>query len=268
MAGRVKIQATKIWADGSTQGFTAALNQPYLNKPNDCGTLNMSDAEMEELMRSRISRGRQIMVHSNGDRATDQTLRSYAKVLKELPNRDPKIMHRIEHFTVTEPRQLKTAYDLGLGVTHLIGHVNYWGEAFKTWVLGAERADRLDPVKEDLDNDLVYSFHSDSPVTEVDPLQYVQTAVTRQLNNILPPTILGPGQCVELIAALRGITLNPAKQVLMADMIGSLGVGKAADLVIIEQDPREVDKGKLGSIEVLETWLEGRKVDNEEVKTG
>lgn len=77
---------------------------------------------------------------------------------------------------------------------------------------------------------------------------------------IEPPEILGKDQRVELTAALRGITINPAQQVLMADSIGSLEVGKSADLVIIDQDPQMIGMDKLGSLNVLETWFAGCRV--------
>lgn len=117
-AGGVKVQAIKVWADGSTQGFTAALNEPY--KGGGCGNL-LLDAEMESVMGLRLGQGWQLLVHSNGDRATDHTLNTYKNIFSKHPNRDKTIMHRIEHFTVTEPAQLATAKELGLGISHTIG---------------------------------------------------------------------------------------------------------------------------------------------------
>ncbi|KAF7504637.1 hypothetical protein GJ744_001991 [Endocarpon pusillum] len=96
-------------------------------------------------------------MHSNGDRASDQALRVYRRLFEE--NTD----------------------QLGVGVSHTIGHVYYWGQTFRDYVLGLPRALRIDPVAENVHYGATYSFHSDSPVTEVDPLLWVDTAMARTL---------------------------------------------------------------------------------------
>jgi len=59
---------------------------------------------------------------------------------------------------------------LGLGVSHTIGHVYYWGKTMLDWVLGPPRAERIDPVADDVKDGVIYSFHSDSPLYALDPL--------------------------------------------------------------------------------------------------
>lgn len=143
----------------------------------------------------------------------------------------------------------------------------YWGDTFETWVLGSDRAARIDPVADDLAVGLVHSFHSDSPVTEVNPLLYVRTAVTRLLYQFPdapgPQQQLGADQCVKLEEALRGVTWNAAKHVMMQDTIGSLEKGKSADFVILDQDILIADLKKPveGLPVVQETWLKGKRVD-------
>jgi predicted amidohydrolase YtcJ len=210
----------------------------------------------------------QLLVHSNGDRSTDQVLAAYDAVLGHVADPTPGLIHRIEHFTVTTPAQVATAKRLGLGVSNTMGHVHYWGDWFKTRCLGEERARRIDPVREEIDQGLVYSFHSDSPVTDVDPLLWVKTAVTREMYD--GKGVLGEEQRVGLEEALRGVTTNAAKHVMMdiedsrQPAIGQLTEGRSADLVILAEDPWEVykrDPSKLSEIEVLETWLAGRRHD-------
>ena len=256
--GNVTVQAVKIWTDGSTQGFTAALNQPYYCPPPGTslfGTLKYPDENaLYSVMAPWLQSGFQILVHANGDRATQQALNVYEALLAKpaLPHAG---MHRIEHFTVTEPAQLTRAKDLGLAVSHTIGHVNYWGHTFCNYVLGPDRAKRIHPLKSDEKAGLVWSLHSDSPVTDVRPLLYLKTATTRLLYGT--GEVLGEHECVDLEAALRGITVNPAAQIGVEKEVGTLEVGKKADMVILSCDPRKVELADLDSLIVEQTWMGG-----------
>jgi predicted amidohydrolase YtcJ len=264
--GNAKLTAIKFWADGSTQGFTAALNKPYHTKPPDDGpergTLNYKTNELlQAVMEPWLKAGWQLLVHANGDRAIDQALDVYETIFKNNPTRDESIMHRIEHFTVVTDRegQIGRAKKLGLGISHTIGHVRYWGPTFRHYVLGKERADGIDPVKSDDAMGIVYSFHSDSPLTQVCPLEYVYTAVTRQM---CPDEkgVLNKDECVDLLAALRGVTINPAIQIGTADKVGTLEKNKEADLVVLDKDPRSVESKLLPSLNVEQTWVAGKKM--------
>ncbi|KAG9025862.1 hypothetical protein FS837_004794, partial [Tulasnella sp. UAMH 9824] len=255
--GNAKAQA-KFWADGSTQGFTAALNEHYYRKPEeDRGKLLYDTEDIQGRMSKWMKKGWQLSIHANGDRAVDQSLECYEATFHQLPDRKKDIMHRIEHFTVSNTAQVEKAASLGLGVSHTIGHVYYWGETFQTFVLGPERAARIDPIKDDVDKELVYSFHSDSLLTEPDPLLFVRTAVTRLKYD--SKEVLGQEQRVTLEDALRGVTVNPARQLNLEHRIGTLEKGKSADLVILAQDPRTIDPANLDTIAIRQTWYKGKK---------
>jgi predicted amidohydrolase YtcJ len=115
-------------------------------------------------------------------------------------------------------------------------------------------------VQDDIEIGLVYSFHSDSPVTPVQPLLYAQTAATRTMYKKSTDDVLGRSQRITVIEALRGITTNAAKHVMLEDHIGSLEEGKSADMVVLGCDPTKVDALCLASIPIHGTWLKGKKV--------
>ncbi|KAI9856840.1 MAG: hypothetical protein M1824_005213 [Vezdaea acicularis] len=259
--GQVQVQAIKYWADGSTQGFTAAINDLYKDRYEDqpCGTLNhKEDQDLQKLMEPWLTRGWQLVVHSNGDRATDQVLRIYDALFTKYKGSNEKIMHRIEHFTVTSPEQVKKAAELKLGVSHTMGHVCYWGETFYDYVLGPPRASRIHAIQDDIHEDIVYSFHSDSPVTDVDCLLWVKTAMTRE--TFPNKHVYDKDQCVQSLAeALRGITINAAKHLGLDDKIGSLEVGKSADFVVLADDLQKVDVYNIANVRIEQTWFEGKR---------
>ncbi|KAK3315959.1 amidohydrolase family-domain-containing protein [Apodospora peruviana] len=263
--GRVTVQGIKFWLDGSTQGFTAAVSEPYYTPPPRqqpvCGTLNYPDDDDEKKLLGYVEQlakaGWQMVMHVNGGRAVDQALRVLCTVSGSG------MMHRLEHVTADiTVAQLTKAKETGLGVSHLVAHVRKWGRAFKGWVLGPVRGPNIDPVRDDVEVGVTYSFHSDSPVSEVEPLQYVDTAVTRKMDDGHGGTeVLGEDQTVGLEDALCGITCNPAKELGMLEDVGSLEVGKKADFVILAVDPRGVDDGDVKEkCVVCETWVGGVRV--------
>ncbi|EWC47431.1 hypothetical protein DRE_00399 [Drechslerella stenobrocha 248] len=271
------VRTVKLFSDGSTQGFTAAVKHDYLLKHFPAyfhnrtrGVLVWPDAPQSRgynvTLRDEIytwmNKGYQIMVHSNGDRASDMVLDAYASIFAQYPHLHPKvsgITHRIEHFTVTERAQVRRARELGLAVSHTMGHVHFWGDIFRDDVLGSDRAERIDPVADGAADGLVYSFNSDSPVTDVDPLLWVRTAITRRVYG--SGDILGRRQRVGLEEALRGVTSYPAKQILLEAEVGKLEAGKNADFVVVSEDVRvfDWDSRQPGELRVLQTWVGGVK---------
>jgi len=258
--GAARVQGIKFWLDGSTQGFTAAVNEPYLNQPDNRGILNYeSDEKLLSLLVPFLKAGWQLILHANGDRAIEQALRILDTAFNSVPDRNLEIVHRLEHVTVVSREQLVRAAELGLGVSHLIAHVRSWGTVFRDYVLGSERGERIDPTRDDVELGVLYSFHSDSPISPVNPLQYVDTAAARLLDHTAE--VLGQAQTVSLEDAWRGVTINPARQIGRADEIGSLEVGKKADFLILGKDPRLVQPGYLNKeVDVLETWVGSQKI--------
>jgi predicted amidohydrolase YtcJ len=250
----VGMGAIKFWADGSTQGFTGAVTEPFLGD-HGSGVLNHTTDELTERMRGFDRDGWQLIVHANGDRAIDQVLDVYEKILEGRTARDRG--HRIDHFTVARQDQVTRAATLGVGVSHTIGHVHYWGRAFREYVLGTERAERILPLAEDFRLGSGASLHSDSPVTPVFPLLYLRTAVTRLIGEHGP--VLGEAQRITLDQALEAITWRAAEHARLGASAGRLAAGMNADLVVLDRDPHDVDPAELHQLEVTETWLGGRR---------
>jgi predicted amidohydrolase YtcJ len=243
-------------ADGSIEDFTAALGEPYLNGfPG--GPLVHEEAELREALRVWRDAGWQLVVHSEGDRATEQVLRCFEALLEED---GPVVLggpHRIERFAVVRDEQIARAAALGLSVSHAINQIYYMGESLRDQVLGRERAAHIHSLRRDLEHGLVSSCHSDTPAAPVDPCLALRTATTRLMRG--SDDVLGPFQQLTLEEALRTLTVNPARQVLLGDRVGMLRPGMLADLVVLDRDPREMAPERLHELRVIETWLGGRR---------
>lgn len=87
----------------------------------------------------------------------------------------------------------------------------------------------------------------------------IEMAVTRRLA-AEPDYVLAPDETIKVEPAIRALTSEAAWQVGSEQEVGSLEVGKFADMVILEKDPRKVDPGTIKDIKVLETWMDGKQV--------
>jgi predicted amidohydrolase YtcJ len=245
----------KAWSDGSNQGLTGYQRKPYLNSSNR-GALNYSPEEIETLVRTLHADGWPIGIHANGDAAIDVVLDAFERGTGGEGGH--KYRHRIEHCSILHDDQIRRMKALGISPSFLIGHVHYWGRAFRDRLLGPERANRLDPCRSALAGGLRISLHSDYNVTPIDPLRCIENAVLRDMNE--GGGILNPAECISPLEAIRAVTIDAAWQCHLDDTCGSLEVGKSADLVVLERDPTTVSPDTLRSIRIHSTWLGGQEV--------
>ena len=250
----------KFISDGSTQGLTAALNEPYAYPAGTTfrGDLNYKDEQLLATMKPYFDQGWQISVHANGSRAVEQTLNNYAKLL-DGNSQPEKRRLRIEHFTVTTPEQLVRTKQLGVVPGFTIGHVHYWGQAFNDQILGAVRAECIDPSASLKKEGVRFAYHSDSPVSPYGPLKYITQGVTRVWQSPLQRKVLGPNERISVDDAIRAVTIDAAYQMMSDDKSGSLEVGKLADFVVLEKNPRATSAEQIGDIKVLQTWVGGKR---------
>jgi predicted amidohydrolase YtcJ len=252
--GRFTLNGIKAWADGSNQGGTGFQRKPYLNSDNR-GALNYTPDEIEQVIRQAHEAGWQIGVHANGDAAIDTVLAAFETVVGAGGARA--LRHRIEHCSILHDDQIARMAALGLSPSFLIGHVHFWGKAFRDRILGPERADRLDPCRSALKGGLRISLHSDYNVTPIDPLRCIQNAVLRDMAE--GGGILNPDERISPMQAIKAMTIDAAWQCHLDKTCGSLERGKAADFVVLEKDPNGVVPDEIQQIAIHSTWLDGER---------
>jgi tetratricopeptide (TPR) repeat protein len=174
-----RVDGIKAWSDGSNQAYTGYQRANYLGRDTR-GSLNYTPEQLTEAIRRAHRAGWQVGVHANGDAGIDTTLAAFETVLRETPRSDRR--HRIEHCSVLHPEQIAKMRGLGISPSFLIGHVRWWGKAFRDRILGTESARFYDPCASALKGGLRISLHSDWNVTPLEPLRYVGDAVTRIMN--------------------------------------------------------------------------------------
>jgi len=245
----------KISVDGSNQAFTGLQREHYLNR-EDHGLEYMKLSDMESAVIEGTNRGGQIMMHGNGDAAIDNII---AAVSKSRQKNTKPIRPRIEHCSIVQDDQIEKLIENNITCSFLIGHVLLWGQAFRDNVFGLEKAQKLDRTGSFEKAGIAYSLHTDFGVTDLSPLEMVEVAVTRTLF-AEPDYVLAPEERASIEGAIRGITSAAAWQLMSESEIGSLEAGKLADFVLLAKDPRKVAPKAIGEIEVLQTWIDGKRI--------
>ena len=248
----LRIGPLKIFLDGSIGAHTAAMCEPYLGDPDNRGILWLEQEELNEKVAQAHDAGFQIAIHAIGDRAIDSALTAYERALRATPN--PNHRHRIEHCELCTGPLLDRVAQLGaLAVPQPIFLADMGSAFFKH--LGAERAHQLFPLRSLMDRGVVLAGSSDSPVASCNPLEGVQTAVTRRMPN---GDVIGPGEQLSVAEALRMYTWGGAYASFDEKKKGSIAPGQLADLVVLDRDPFEVSPDQLETIQVDVTIAGGR----------
>ena len=244
----------KIILDGSPQGRTAWLSQPYEGS-DDCAYGAYSDEEVYQFLRKAALEGEQVLAHCNGDAASEQLLSQYERIVQEVP--DAQIVRPVMiHAQTVRLDQLPRMKALEMIPSFFVEHVCQWGEVHRK-NLGEERANRISPVHSALECGLTVTFHQDTPVLPPDMLHTIWTAVNRLT---AAGNLLGAAERVSALEALKAITINAAYQYGEENTKGTLETGKTADLVILSADPLSVSPLAIKDITVEATIKAGQVV--------
>jgi predicted amidohydrolase YtcJ len=250
---KLRFGLVKLIVDGSIQGFTARLRWPgYFNgSPN--GLWLVPPAQLEDLIKTFHCAGLQLHIHTNGDEATEVTLDALERVLDQYPRHDHR--HTLQHCQMADAAQFRRMAKLGLCVNLFANHIYYWGDAHYTKTMGPDRANRMDAGGSAIRHGVPVAFHSDAPITPLNPLFTAWCAMQRETAG---GRILGESERITLDQALHAITLGAAYTLKLDHQIGSLEIGKFADFAVLEEDPLSIDPARLKDIRVWGTVVAGR----------
>ena len=249
----------KFILDGSPQGRTAWLSQPYAEGPEGAAEDYVAYPSYDpEAWRGRIGglleRGVPVLAHANGDAAIELMIDGVAEALAGMPMPDHRSV--IIHAQLIRADQLDRLPALGIIPSYYAVHPFFWGDWHRR-SFGEERAAFISPLRATLDRGIPFTIHNDSPVVPPDMMRLLSIAVNRETRGGF---VLGPEQRLSVEEALHAVTLGAARQYFEEDEKGSITPGKRADLVILGANPLTADPASLADIEVLETFARGRSI--------
>ena len=254
---RVSVPRVKIIADGSIQGYTGYLSEPYYRPfKGDSAYRGYPSVAREELFRQvagLYQRRIQVAIHCNGDASIDDGLDAIAAAAQAYPW--PEARPLIIHAQMTRLDQIERMAELGVTPSFFSAHTYYWGDRHAAIFMGPERAANMSPARWAQEAGVRFSSHMDTPVTPMLPLQAVWSQVNREST---AGVVIGPGQTIDRLSALRAVTIDAAWQVFMDDQVGSIEPGKRADLVVLSDNP--LTALDMRSIKVDRTVIDGATV--------
>lgn len=250
---RLRLGIVKVVADGSIQGFSARLQWPgyYNGAPN--GLWYVAPEQLQELYDRALEANVQVHTHTNGDEATELVLDSVERAWAKHPRPDHRFT--LQHCQLANAAQFRRMRALGMCVNLFPNHHFYWGDQHYATTVGPERAERMNACRTALDTGVPLAIHSDAPVTPLGPLFTAWCAVNRQTAT---GRVLGDQERIGVDEALRTITLGAAYTLKLDHEVGSLEVGKRADIAVLEDDPSEIGGERLKDVRVWGTVHGGR----------
>ncbi len=255
-----RVAGVKFVLDGSPQGRTAWVTEPYHEGPPGTPADYVAYPTMDpELYMSAaaglIGRGVPFLAHGNGDAAMDLMIEGVAGAVE---GDDPMPDHRsvIVHAQLMRADQLDRAAELGIVPSFFAAHTFFWGD-WHVRSFGEERGTNVSPARWAMDRGVNFTIHNDAMVVPPDIMRLVSIAVTRKSRS---GRVLGPHQRLTVMEALHAVTLGGAYQYFEENTKGSITVGKQADLVILGENPLTADPAELEHIPIMETFSRGRSV--------
>lgn len=250
--GTFQVAGMKIFLDGSPQGGTAWVREPYAGGGR--GTSTMTDGQVLSAFRQALDRDAQLLAHCNGDRAAEQYLTLLAQAEREAGKKlcRPVMIHA----QLLGLDQLERVKALGVIPSFFVAHVYHWGE-IHVKNFGLDRAGRISPAGGALSLGIPFTFHQDSPVIPPDMLETIWCACVRRTKT---GRVLGAEERIPVEAALRAVTQTAALQYGLERELGTLRPGKRADFVLLSGDPLRTPPEELKKLQVERTIRCGRTI--------
>jgi hypothetical protein len=252
--GFLTFRAIKRSIDGALGSHGAWLLEPYTDLPSSSGLNTAPVEDVEETARIAARHGFQLNVHAIGDRGNREVLDLYQRAWEETGEDGSELRWRVEHAQHLHPDDIGRFAEMGVIAAMQGVHATSDGP----WVpekLGEWRSETGAYMWRDLwDSGAIVSNGTDVPVEDIDPLASYYSTVSRMTNT---GERFYPDQALTREEALRSYTLNNAYASFQEEELGSLSVGKLADITVLDRNILEVPEEEIPRTRVEMTIVDG-----------
>ncbi|MGV0874222.1 amidohydrolase [Mycolicibacterium sp. XJ879] len=259
----VRADVVKIVGDGTQGGYTAWLIEPYADKPDSTGGSPFTEEQWHRLIGEVDAAGFDVHVHACGERTTRVALDAIERAVAANPPRDRR--HAIAHLVYVEDPDNGRFGDLGVVAQFSANWMSPDPDTMQNMVAryGPPRADLLYRPQDVLRSGGRISMGTDWPAagyfSTYKPLDAIQIGVTRQLIGQQGDAVLAPAdQRLSVAEAVYANTMGAAYQLRMDDRVGSLEVGKLADMIVLDENILDVDPNDIAKATVALTMMNGQ----------
>ena len=257
----VHATSIKIWQDGVIETYTAAMKEPYSDRSDlFAGELQNTPENLNAAIQAMDEEGFQIHFHAIGDRAIEVSFDALENARKINGIRDSR--HHISHIQVFLEKDIPRFKELDV----VANFQPLWAIEDEyitehTWPkIGMDRSRFLYPIGSVKKTGAKIAFGSDWYVTSVNPLDGIEAAVTRLEPNGMTSNPLGENEEIDLASAIEAYTINGAFVNFLDDRVGSIEIGKQADLVVINKNLFDIPPEEINEAEVTATLFNGKLV--------
>ena len=263
---KVQLGAYKIFSDGSMGSRSAALKAPYSDEPKNSGFMLFTQEELNNKILTGYEHGLQPAIHAIGDRALDMTLAAIEytlKITKEKGMTDEeqkkRLPFRIIHVQMIDDnlleRMKKLPLVLDIQPIFLCTDLHWIEDR-----IGKERLKGSFALKTMEKAGLIQTGGSDCPVETYEPLKGIYAAVTRQDMEGYPIEGFLPEERLSVYEALCMYTKNVHFATGQESVLGTLEIGKFADLTVLEKNLFKIDEKEIKDVKVEQTYVAGNCV--------
>jgi predicted amidohydrolase YtcJ len=270
---RLRVAGAKLSIDGSPQGFTAWRDRPYYapvgNYPKGyAGYQSATNAQTIESIDWGYANGIQVLTHANGEAASDLLIAAHTLArLKHGADKAQATRPVLIHGQFLREDQVDAYQRLDVLPSLFPMHTFYWGDWHSSKTVGPAAAQNISPTGWVLKRGMIFTSHHDAPVAFPDSMRVLDATVNRVARG--SGKVIGPQHRVDVITALKAMTIWPAWQHFEEKDKGSIEVGKLADFAVLSRDPTQGDTRTINRIKITETIKEGAtvfKLDAQEQK--
>ncbi len=237
----VETGAIKSYTDGSFGGRTAKLSEPYADAPDGTGQWVVDPAELRAAVAEATDAGYQFTAHAIGDEAVDAVIDAYTTASAT----DPGVArHRIEHVELADDEAIARLAETGIVASPQPNFLKWADEGGLYESRLGDRTARTNRYRDMLDAGVTLAFGSDG--MPMDPLLGVHHAVNAPAD----------AQRLSVTEALRAYTYGAAYAGFDEDRLGTVAVGKRADLVVLDGSPWERPDA-IRDVDVAMTLVDG-----------
>jgi predicted amidohydrolase YtcJ len=258
----LKTGAIKLIADGVIESHTAAMLEPYANRPSIKGDARFTPEQLNKVVAMLDKRGWQVMTHAIGDAAVRMTLDAYQAAAAANPAPERGRRHRIEHIETIDPADIPRFGKLGVIAGMQPIHATPSPTPGDVWStnIGDVRAQRGWVWNSIARTGGRLAFGSDWPVMSLDPLKGLHVAVTRTTPDGLPEGGWVPAERLPLRQAIDAYTRDAAWASFDDQRKGMLAKDMLADIVVLSDDIFSGPASRLTTTEVAVTIADGKVV--------
>ncbi|KUI21407.1 twin-arginine translocation pathway signal protein [Mycobacterium lehmannii] len=259
----VRADVVKIVGDGTQGGYTAWLIEPYADKPDSTGGSPFTEQQWHQLIGQIDAAGFDVHVHACGERTARVALDAIERAAAANPPRDRR--HAIAHLVYVEDPDSRRFGELGVVAQFSANWMSADPDTLQNMAAryGPPRKDLMYRPQDVLKSGGRISLGTDWPAagyfSTYKPLDAIQIGVTRQLIGQPDAPVLAPAnQRLTVAEAVHANTLDAAYQIRMDDKVGSLEVGKLADMIVVSKNIFAIDPHDIAGANVTMTMMNGQ----------